>query len=302
VIDPRAAWHRRALPWSRFAAVLPIRSTKGLRSPASMPECAGACATVGDHRVAMQNFQCNVCGVATSAPIAAIREREAPSCANCGSNLRFRTIINGLSEALFGCQITLPAFPVRKDLRGIGLSDANTYALRLADHLDYENTFFHQEPRVDVGDIEACPYRDLDFVIASEVFEHVCPPVSRAFVNARTMLRDGGAMVFSVPWIPSGTTSEHFPDLFDFRIVKESGRYTLHNTTREGVAQRFSELIFHGGPGSTLEMRLFAYDDLVRHFAGAGFSEPIVLRREVPRFGIDWTDTYCSIPMVVRAR
>ena len=247
-------------------------------------------------------FQCNVCGELSVVAPEVARLREAPSCLHCGSNLRFRTIIYGLSLALFGDATPLSEFPVCKEIRGIGLSDAQLYATILADRLDYTNTYFHTMPRLDIASAAATEFSGLDFIIASDVFEHVAPPVDIAFRNSRRMLRDGGVLVFSVPYLPGERTEEHFPDLHDYAIESRGDRHVLVNRTREGELQQFADLVFHGGPGATLEMRMFSFLDLERRFLAAGFERPRVLDDYVPHFGIDWRGEVCSIPMVVRAR
>jgi SAM-dependent methyltransferase len=252
--------------------------------------------------IPVKQFQCNVCGRHSSAAAELIRSRETPSCVHCGSNLRFRTLIHGLSVALFDAAVPLSEFPVRRDLRGIGLSDADLYAKPLSEKLDYTNTFFHTAPMLDIANMSAAKYFGLDFVIASDVFEHVAPPIDVAFKNARRLLRKGGVLIVSVPYVPAGRTVEHFPDLYDYAIESNGDHHVLLNRTRSGVLQRFENLVFHGGPGTTLEMRLFSFEDLQRHFLAAGFEEPKILREHVPQFGIDWEGEHCSIPMIARAR
>ena len=230
-----------------------------------------------------------------------MRLREAPSCVHCGSNLRFRTLIYGLSVALFGVATPLCEFPVRKDLRGIGLSDADLYAIALNERLDYTNTFFHATPKLDIANMATTEYSGLDFIVASDVFEHVAPPIDIAFRNARRLLREGGVLVFSVPYVPGGHTEEHFPDLYNYAIERHGDCHVLLNRTRSGELQRYENLVFHGGPGTTLEMRLFAFEDLKSYFLAAGFEIPQLLNEYIPQFGIDWRGEHCSIPMVARA-
>ena len=95
-------------------------------------------------------------------------------------------------------------------------------------------------------------------------------------------------------------TIEHFPDLHDFRLVEDQGKWRLFNRTRNGREEQFDDLVFHGGPGTTLEMRLFSRAALERHFAQAGFSEVRFASEACPRFGIEWPEPW-SIPMVARA-
>ena len=245
-------------------------------------------------------FRCNICGDYSRSSLQTLRNREAVSCETCRSTLRFRAVINGLSIGLFGRQIALPDFPIRRDLKGIGLSDSDVYAKGLEQKFTYTNTFLHTSPRLDITDIDAAPFKEADFVIASDVFEHVQPPVDIAFKNVRRLLKTGGVFVFSVPYVP-GTTAEHFPDLHDYKIDSRDGRFVLTNTTIDGRTQEFQDLVFHGGPGSTLEMRLFGFTDLVRHFRAAGFGDPTVLSFNAAQFGIDFTGEACSIPMIAHA-
>jgi hypothetical protein len=214
--------------------------------------------------------------------------------------LRFRTIVNGLSIGLFRRDLVLSDFPLRRDLRGVGLSDSELYAKVLSRKLSYTNTFLHAPPRLDITDIRGAPFTKLDFLIASDVFEHVRPPVSTAFDNARCLLRRGGVFVFSVPYAP-GTTTEHFPDLFEYTVERREGKYILTNRTIDGRLQEFDNLVFHGGPGATLEMRSFGFEDLARHFNEAGFGPPTVLSHALPKFGIDYGGQVCSIPMIAFA-
>jgi SAM-dependent methyltransferase len=244
-------------------------------------------------------FRCNLCGTQNVVP-RALLARETPSCSRCGSTVRFRAMAHLLTTALFGQDIALVDLPSRKDIVGIGLSDADAYAVPLAQKLGYTNTWFHTEPRLDIANVPPGISARYDFLIASDVFEHVAPPVSRAFANARRILKPGGAFVFTVPFALEGDTVEHFPGLHDFRIVEENGRWTLHNRTADDRDETFTDLVFHGGPGTTLEMRLFSLPALEREFARAGFSSLRVAAEPCLAHGIVWPEPW-SVPLVARA-
>ena len=111
-----------------------------------------------------------------------------------------------VTREVLGQPMALPDFPENKAIAGIGLSDAEAYAKPLAHKFDYENTFYHTDPRLDIADIDDSHVGRYDFVVASDVFEHVAPPVSRAFVNARRMLKPGGKFIFTVPFIARRAT------------------------------------------------------------------------------------------------
>ena len=128
---------------------------------------------------------------------------------------------------------------------------------------------------------------EYDFVISSEVFEHVVPPVQTAFDNLARLLKPGGLVVFSTPWETEGPNREHFPDLHDFEVVKLRSGYVLVNRTRDGYLQTFDDLKFHEGAGSTLEMRMFSHDGLLANCRAAGFSE-VHVAEDYPEYGIVW--------------
>src|SRR5688572_14404834 len=178
-------------------------------------------------------WRCNICGAACQTPLAALT-REQPSCSLCRSSVRRRSLVHLLSTALFGESLALPDFPLRRDLRGLGLSDWEALAAPLARKLSFTNTYFHQQPRMDITAIDPALEGTLDFLIASEVFEHIAPPVAPAFVNARRLLKPGGVLVFSAPYAPAGETVEHFPDLHDYQVIEQHGRPVLRNVTRDG--------------------------------------------------------------------
>src|SRR5579862_7579195 len=125
-------------------------------------------------------FTCNICGTECShAPESLARETE--NCPECGSTTRVRAMIALLSREIFGVLLALPEFPALMGIRGIGMSDAPDLAERLAQKFDYTNTFYHQAPVFDVTHPEERDFGCYDFILSSEVMEHVPPPVEHAF-------------------------------------------------------------------------------------------------------------------------
>jgi len=225
--------------------------------------------------------------------------REVPSCHRCASTVRERAIVHLLTSELLGQSMALPDMSPRKDLIGIGLSDADCYAEGLAATFSYTNTFLHTRPRFDVAhpSAESALY---DFIIASDVFEHVAPPVSRAFVNVHRLLKPNGVFIFSVPFNLGAETVEHFPRLHDYRLVEDAEGWRLDNLTIDGEAQLFRHLVFHGGAGTTLEMRVFSRAGLERDFAAAGFERCRFADEACSAYGIYWPQPW-SLPVVARA-
>jgi hypothetical protein len=212
-----------------------------------------------------------------------------------------RSVMHALSMELYGKPLILPKFPADKTLSAIGMSDWDGYAKRLARKFAYVNTYYHTEPRLDITNIAENAVGRNRFLISSDVFEHIPGfALDSAFRNARRLLRDGGAFIFTVPFTKTGETQEHFPRLHDFSIVEAEGRRRLHNRTVEGDEEIFDQLIFHGGEGMTLEMRVFAEPDLRRRLEAAGFTTIRVCTDCVPEFGIIWPMDW-AVPIVARA-
>jgi SAM-dependent methyltransferase len=281
-------------------------------------------------------FTCNLCGERNPPLQSAHYENpELPSCGRCGSNVRFRWLVDRLARE----------FPAGKSVRGMGLTDPAPVAQVLSERFTYLNTFLDAEPRFDIRS-DPSPLGELDFLIASEVFEHVVPPVSDAFRNAARLLKPSGVLLLTVPWVwdgdgglpefgdwklgregdrwaivnrrsdgqtekfwnpsfdgsagPSlGHTREHFPELYDWELSAEDGTWQLRNRRRDGTAETFRNLVFHGGPGLALEMRLFTRADLENNLRAAGFRTVEFDNRERSESGIVFPYPW-SHPVVAR--
>lgn len=204
-----------------------------------------------------------------------------------------------LSQELFGSPLLLTEFPRVKSLRGLGTSDSESYANRLADRFDYRNTFLHREPRFDIVHPSSDEFGRYDFLLSSEVLEHVLSPVETALQNACRMLKPSGVFVFTVPYSLEATTSEHFAGLHDFGFAQLSDRTLLVNRTSQGEVRVFDDLIFHCGGGSTLEMREFSEAGLRSLLATAGFTEVRIDGEDHPESGIVRRYSW-SLPIAAR--
>ena len=139
---------------------------------------------------------------------------------------------------------------------------------------DAKHERFWSEVRFDVTSPEQ-GVAPADFLIASEVFKHVPPPVGAAFSDAFNALKPGGLLLLTVPFDRRlKQTIEHFPDLHDYKVVRRKApliwrresrprRFDLIDLTADGREQRFADVRMHGGAGLTLEMRVFALGDVI---------------------------------------
>jgi SAM-dependent methyltransferase len=225
--------------------------------------------------------------------------RETADCAVCKSTLRMRALVALLSREIFGVAMALPEFPTMKGIRGIGMSDSPELAQRLAEKFDYTNTFYHQAPVFDVTNPDGRDQGRYDFIVSSEVMEHVSPPVERAFQSLHAMLKADGLLLMTTPYSLGGKTAEHFPDLHEFTLASLGGRPVLVNRRRDGATEVIEDLVFHGGHGSILEMRFFTDQSLRDALLGAGFTSVHFSAENHPEFAVGHTEPF-SLPMVAR--
>lgn len=232
------------------------------------------------------DYRCNICGAANRLEARRFR-RELALCERCGSNARFRGIIQILAQRV-GVEAALPLqqWPRRANVRGLGMSDWGGYASLLEQAFRYENTFYHRPPRLDIQQLEEAQRGVHDFVISSDIFEHILPPLQRGFDNLFALLKPGGSLIFSVPYNRSMQTVEHFPGLHEFELLDFRGAKILVNRDPAGALQVYDGLVFHGGEGATLEMRLFCEADVLRRLALAGFEE--ILVHEQPQLSVGY--------------
>ena len=245
----------------------------------------------------MISFACNICGF-----VNALEEIpwETSTCSGCRSNVRMRALIHLLSVELYGQPLTLTRFPANKQVRGCGLSDDLLYAVPLAKKFDFTNTFYDREPYLDLTATHPEQYGTYDFILSSDVFEHIAPPVERAFDEACRLLKPNGFLCITVPSSPAdGDTVEYYPDLFDYSIVDVDGERLLVNRKKDGTTETHRNLEFHGGIGATLLMREFTQKDLARKLKASGFSDVIFQTEHVARNGILLHGTW-ALPLVAR--
>ena len=244
-------------------------------------------------------FLCNICETENITATVNI-DREIPSCSSCQSTVRMRQLMYILSMELFKKAIPLPGFPIEKSITGIGMSDWSEYGRILKEKFSYENTYYTEEPKLDITNPPTKLKCTVDFLISTDVFEHVNPPVQRAFMGAQQILKSGGLFIFSVPYCLEGRTHEHFPELEEFEIIRdEKCDYLLKNRKANGEIQIFDNLTFHGGPGQTLEMRVFSEQDILTHLKESGFTDIKIWKRPFFEFGI-YNQHAWSLPITCR--
>jgi hypothetical protein len=113
------------------------------------------------------------------------------------------------------------------------------------------------------------------------------------------MLKPNGVLFLTVPYSLEATTTEHFPELHDFSVTALRDHWILLNRTQDGRLQTFDNLVFHGGPGSTLEMRVFNEQSLKDLLRNAGFASIRIAGEACLEYGILPDDPW-SLPIAAR--
>jgi len=241
-------------------------------------------------------YRCNVCGMKNRLESRKFH-RELAACQKCGANARFRGIIYLLANLLGETKDTpLQEWPMRKSIFGLGMSDWSGYAHLLRKKFSYENTFYNHEPRLDIMNLTEKYLGKYDFVISSDVFEHILPPLQQGFDNLFRLLKPGGHLIFSVPYTRTEQTVEHYPGLRDYEILDFHGAKIIVNRNDAGCLQVYDNLVFHGGEGTTLEMRVFCEVDVLSRLARSGFENIHVHDQPQLSIGYYWPELKSADP------
>ena len=218
-------------------------------------------------------YRCNLCGCKNRLDSSQFH-RELAACKKCGALARFRGIIHALANFLGESEdAILRDWPIHKRIFGIGMSDWNGYARLLRRKFSYENTFYDRKPKLDILNLTEKHLGKYDFVISTDVFEHILPPLQQGFDNLFRLLKPGGCLIFSVPYTRTAQTVEHYPGMLDYEILNFRGTRILVNRDDGGRLQVYDNLVFHGGKGATLEMRIFCETDILNRLAQSGFED-----------------------------
>jgi SAM-dependent methyltransferase len=199
--------------------------------------------------------------------------REGIVCGNCGANSRQRAVVFAVGLVLGSADLPLHRWPVRRDVRILESSARGSYPMLFRERFDYCGTEYDPDriaagdrPR-EFADFQRLHFADgaFDLVVASDVFEHVRDDRA-GYAEVRRVLRDGGALVLTVPYDHSAAGT----------VVR------VDTSGSEDVMLLPPE--YHGGGGHTLTYRNYGRDlpDLLRSI---GFTAAH-LAMDLPELGI----------------
>ncbi|MGA2624616.1 MAG: class I SAM-dependent methyltransferase [Bacteroidota bacterium] len=202
---------------------------------------------------------CNICG-SEGEFVRPEREREGYLCANCSASSRLRAVMYVLGKCLDAGNLPVAAWKSNKRIRILESSGRSSYPMMLKDKFDYYNTEFNPDsdlvnkPFTRFADFQKLAYPDeqFDFVIATDVFEHIRED-EKAFREIFRVLKRDGTFIMTVPY-------------------NHEWERTLIRVQTKGDADIFVlPPEYHGGGGQTLAYRTYGRD-LLDRLHGHGFS------------------------------
>ena len=225
-------------------------------------------------------WECNLCGV-TNSSNAEDLHREAGHCKSCNSSVRQREIMDLLEQGLPQFKRITPTV--------IGMSDPSPLCdfLQKVPGINYLNTYLTAEPKLDILNLLNSQKNTADILISSDILEHVPFPPKSATDGMYELLKNNGLLILTVPWFGDIAYQEHYPWMVRHDVIRNSdSSHTVYGFDVNNKKIEVLNPIFHGGPGSTLEMRLFTLSKVLDLLQQSGFQEIAVHLDDVLLKGI----------------
>jgi SAM-dependent methyltransferase len=179
--------------------------------------------------------------------------REKSNCMNCGSTWRARAVaLNVLIQLGYPPQ-SYPEIKSDWSRVGLGISDDVAIASVIPTKFLYSNTYYDAFPSLDIRKIPKTALYGFEFVICSDVLEHIDVKLADAVKGVSRLLKPNGFAVLSVPVVKNSRRNEFYPKLSTFKI--EGGKVFWEDTEGSFHIDRKPE--FHGGRGQNLAFREF---------------------------------------------
>jgi len=207
-------------------------------------------------------------------------------------NSRFRMIYLLLTKILYNQIKIIKNLKPNKNIKGIGIIDSDWTTL-CEEKYNYKNVL--KEENFNIYNHDSIKkYNNLDFIIASEMIQHIdpYPNIQIAFDNLYMMLKNGGSLIFSVPY----TDNEHieyYPLLYNYILTPiDNNECIINNTTINGISQKFNIKLHN----NKIIMRMFSKKSIIEYLERAGFKEIIFheVIEEYNNYGIFWGDQKTS--------
>ena len=219
---------------------------------------------------------CSSFNFSSSQPI-----REASNCRSCGSTWRARSVTLNLLAGLGYPIVRFDSIKSDWSRIGLGISDDINVASRVATKFFYSNSYYDVFPLLDIRKVPSVAKRAFEFVICSDVLEHIDTGLDFAVEGIASMLKPNGFAVISVPILVDQANLEFYPNLSTFEILNGEVHWT--DTNGEKMVDTNPE--FHGGRGQNLAFRQFTDDSITSTLLNNGFSK-IIKGMTAKKYGV----------------
>ena len=138
------------------------------------------------------------------------------------------------------------------------MSDHPGFFAHFAAKFDVSNSYHHKFPFCDLFSVPDEAIGQFEFVVCSDVLEHVAGSPLAAVEGLWKLLKPGGFAVITVPVGGSRETLEYYPGLSEFEIHEGPlVRWKDH----EGIERVDPNPEMHGGDGLVLAFRRYGKND-----------------------------------------
>ena len=215
--------------------------------------------------------------------------REKIICQFCRATGRDAAIANLIANLLGKIDIPLTKLNINKQIYIGNLSGSNNLFNVISQKFSYINTYYHKEPKFDLLNPDVKYESKFDILINSEVLEHIVGDTIKALQGALFSIKPGGWMIFSVPFISNGPDIEHYPGLVSYEeIPSKNTKRSAKLYFDDGRVEIDTKAVFHGGSGSTLEIRLYNRTRVIFELLKAGFESISIHDENRPSIGVQW--------------
>ena len=227
-------------------------------------------------------YVCNICNSLNLLNINLKKLKYAPStyerilCTKCGSNMRYRSLIHVFN-------LYYPSGDKRK--QGIGLTDPPCISNYLKKGFNYKNTFFNDKVDGEYLDVLRCTdfysLESLDFIIASDVFEHVSN-LELALLQCYKVLKPSGKIFITVP------------------IIYKNKHYKLAmlENSKNKIPKSIIGVYFHG---NAFAYREVGYEEFLHQLINTGFFV-VKYNIDYPQNGIFEVNLAIKKPIIVATK
>ena len=211
-------------------------------------------------------WECILCSALNSEENEYIRE--ASCCISCGSTWRARAVTLATITGL-GYEPT-PLSRINSDWSriGLGISDDINVSSRLSGKFFYSNSYFDTFPNLDLRKVPEVAKAKFEFVICSDVLEHIDTDLELAVSGLKNLLNENGFAVISVPVDGDHGHLEFYPGLISFSIKDDIVTWNDQNN----MPHKDIDPEFHGGRGQNLAFRKFSDNTIEDLLLKCGFN------------------------------